>query len=286
MCGGECKTPCPTGQEYDQECICKCSEIKFNGEDVSGSWDEESSKCLYEVTCYQCTECPTGRTRKLEKSQIDGKSCSSFTNADTGQKYVDDCGSCKWSCVNQNECEPQTEGSYDNQTACVDACGASSSSSTPPSSCSSYDSCGPDGRCCNGVCTSGNAQCTCWMCDNGGCFAYPLPTGYAFCSDFGMAASEPECMAGVPSEGIEPCNNPPPPSHWEFDKCVNGEPTCKPAGPDGLYVSEDECIRESTVIGACEECVTCLEFPEPPRRIFPGSDRRRRRTMIHPETIP
>ena len=62
-----------------------CPTANFNGGTVYGSANN-SGNCVYEITCYKCDECPSGRTRNLSFKQIDGKSCSNF-----GQ-YVSACG--------------------------------------------------------------------------------------------------------------------------------------------------------------------------------------------------
>lgn len=97
-CKCECApnhAPCLYGQEFNQDtCECECPSVIFNEGFVSGTLDSESLQCLYEVTCYRCEECPTGRTRNLAREIIQGKSCSDFVYS--GDKhYVSDCNDCE-----------------------------------------------------------------------------------------------------------------------------------------------------------------------------------------------
>jgi hypothetical protein len=92
-----------------------CPTAIFNGSPVSGSSDG-SGNCLYEVTCYKCDECPSGRTRQLSLGRINGKSCSNF-----GQ-YASACGTgnLAW-CDAQQICATECTGGreFDNNCNCV-----------------------------------------------------------------------------------------------------------------------------------------------------------------------
>lgn len=97
-CKCECApnhAPCLFGQEFNEDtCECECPKVIFNESFVSGNLDPDSLKCLYEVTCYRCEECPTGRTRNLAKETIAGKSCSDF-EYDGGKSYFNSCDDCE-----------------------------------------------------------------------------------------------------------------------------------------------------------------------------------------------
>ena len=79
----------------------------FNNSVVQGVWNGQD--CLYTVTCYQCDECPTGRTRNLKKEQIQNKKCSDFTNSTTKARYVASC----------EECEDDSDYILDNNTIII-----------------------------------------------------------------------------------------------------------------------------------------------------------------------
>lgn len=97
-CKCECATnhaSCLFGQEFNEDtCECECPTAIFNESFVSGTVDQESLQCLYEVTCYRCEECPTGRTRNLAREIIQGKSCPDFVY-DIDKHYFNSCDDCE-----------------------------------------------------------------------------------------------------------------------------------------------------------------------------------------------
>jgi hypothetical protein len=71
-----------------------CPSVTFNNSQLTGFFDIPTQECLYTITCYECSECPQGRSVSVNAERINSKSCSDFTATDTGKSYVSNCSQC------------------------------------------------------------------------------------------------------------------------------------------------------------------------------------------------
>jgi hypothetical protein len=100
---------CPEGKVLTNNNCCdaqSCDSITFNNQSIQGVIND-NCECEYEISCSLCSECPKNRVIKGYGSNwvnlINNKSCSDFTNKDTGVKYKSSCAECS-SSSSSSEC--------------------------------------------------------------------------------------------------------------------------------------------------------------------------------------
>lgn len=79
--------------------------VQYSGQFVPGRTSQGNGRCKYNVTCYDCAQCPTGTTFQLGRSEIEGKNCS-----DLPGQFVNSCDDCGLSSSSSSSCLEKCNG--------------------------------------------------------------------------------------------------------------------------------------------------------------------------------